>query len=475
MMSLSVIGNRCNSYRLPMPIQNKKYKVAFLHPDMGIGGAERLIVDAALALQAAENDVTIYTSHCDHNHCFEEIKNGQLLVNVYGDFLPTGFKEKFKIVFAFLRQLYLSLKLIITLQIFKYDILVIDQLSYCIPLLSMFCWNSRILFYCHFPDQLLAPRKGLIRLIYRFFFDLIEEVSTSYADQVVVNSEFTRSVVYKTFKSLRNKTLDVLYPCVSTDETTFEPTTESIKKLENIVGTNSYFLSINRYERKKNIELAIKAFAKYIKNTDDDQQMLIIVGGYDSNNQENKEYYAELCQVCDELDLIYSDCSSGDPLDSASKVVFLKSIETSLKNALLKFCDLLMYTPTNEHFGIVPIEAMRMGKLVLADNTGGPLETIVDYFGDKQNFTGFTVEADVEKWKDVLECVEGFSDLELQNSSKRAIARVEEKFSFDAMKIHLVKIIEDMQKIPTGFFGNHIMAMAISMAILYQISNMINI
>ena len=26
-------------------------KVAFLHPDLGIGGAERLVVDAAVALQ----------------------------------------------------------------------------------------------------------------------------------------------------------------------------------------------------------------------------------------------------------------------------------------------------------------------------------------------------------------------------------------------------------------------------------------
>ena len=28
-------------------------KVAFLHPDLGIGGAERLVVDAAVALQVA--------------------------------------------------------------------------------------------------------------------------------------------------------------------------------------------------------------------------------------------------------------------------------------------------------------------------------------------------------------------------------------------------------------------------------------
>jgi alpha-1,3/alpha-1,6-mannosyltransferase len=34
-------------------------QVVFLHPDLGIGGAERLVVDAALALQAKGHKVTI--------------------------------------------------------------------------------------------------------------------------------------------------------------------------------------------------------------------------------------------------------------------------------------------------------------------------------------------------------------------------------------------------------------------------------
>ncbi|TID13871.1 hypothetical protein CANINC_004818 [Pichia inconspicua] len=454
-----------------MSIDNKKYKVAFLHPDLGIGGAERLVVDAALALQAAGDDITIYTSHCDLNHCFEEIQNAQLFVKVYGDFLPTSLKGKFKIVFAFLRQLYLSLKLIITLQIFQYDIIVLDQLSYCIPLLSLFCWNSRILFYCHFPDKLLAPRTGLLRQIYRFLFDLIEEVSTSYADKIVVNSEFTRSMVYKTFKSLRNKHLDVLYPCVSTDTSSFDPTLDAIEETDRIVNSKSFFLSINRFERKKNIGLAIKAFASYISETGDNQQMLVIAGGYDTANLENKTCYEELVKLCTSLKLASCEYKEGTIPENSVKVVFLKSIDTNLKNALLKKCDLLLYTPTNEHFGIVPIEAIRMGKLVLADSTGGPLETIVNYFEDKNNYTGFTVTADVVKWKDVLELVKGLSDSELKKVSERAIARVNKKFSFDAMKANLVRILDDMQKLPTGLFGNHIIALVISMGIMYQLFN----
>ena len=50
--------------------------VIFFHPDLGIGGAERLVIDAALGLKARGHRVTIFTSHCDRNHCFEEARDG---------------------------------------------------------------------------------------------------------------------------------------------------------------------------------------------------------------------------------------------------------------------------------------------------------------------------------------------------------------------------------------------------------------
>ena len=53
-------------------------RIVFLHPDLGIGGAERLVVDAALALKSKNHDVHILTTHHDVNHCFTETKNGEL-------------------------------------------------------------------------------------------------------------------------------------------------------------------------------------------------------------------------------------------------------------------------------------------------------------------------------------------------------------------------------------------------------------
>jgi alpha-1,3/alpha-1,6-mannosyltransferase len=58
--------------------------IVFLHPDLGIGGAERLVVDAAVGLQGLGHSVTIFTSHCDPQHCFDEARDGGLVELVLG-------------------------------------------------------------------------------------------------------------------------------------------------------------------------------------------------------------------------------------------------------------------------------------------------------------------------------------------------------------------------------------------------------
>jgi len=63
---------------------NRQKRIVFFHPDLGIGGAERLIVDAAVGLQDLGHKVTIFTSHCDPRHCFEEARDGQLHFLLHG-------------------------------------------------------------------------------------------------------------------------------------------------------------------------------------------------------------------------------------------------------------------------------------------------------------------------------------------------------------------------------------------------------
>src|SRR5271168_4100749 len=59
-----------------MATTEKKKTTLFFHPDLGIGGAERLIIDAAVGLQNRGHKVVIFTSHCDPKHCFDEARDG---------------------------------------------------------------------------------------------------------------------------------------------------------------------------------------------------------------------------------------------------------------------------------------------------------------------------------------------------------------------------------------------------------------
>lgn len=189
---------------------NKSLKIALIHPDLGIGGAERLVVDTALGLQEQGNEVKFFTSHCDLKHCFEEVSDGTLKAQVYGDHLPTNLKGKFFIICSNIRQLYLIWRMYRAGQLAEYDVFIVDILSTCVPFLHCLS-KGKILFYCHFPDQLLAQRTNVWKKIYRLPFDLLEQFTISAADKIVVNSKFTKQMYKDTFNFV-SKEPSVIYP-----------------------------------------------------------------------------------------------------------------------------------------------------------------------------------------------------------------------------------------------------------------------
>lgn len=261
-----------------MPEGQRKKTILFFHPDLGIGGAERLIIDAAVGLQNRGHKVAIFTSHCDPKHCFEEARDGMaqslraiadsnlilgtLDVRVRGNWLfPSSILSRFSILCAILRQFHLILWTYFTSEIslLEPDAFVVDQLSAGLPWLAYLYSNNRILFYCHFPDLLLAKgRSAWWKRAYRLPFDSLEEWSMSFADAVAVNSGFTKSVVGKVWPEMAKKRdLQIVYPCVDINEKTSESEDAPVIAWKD----RKLVLSINRFERKKDIGLAIKAYA----------------------------------------------------------------------------------------------------------------------------------------------------------------------------------------------------------------------
>jgi hypothetical protein len=184
--------------------------VAFVHPDLGIGGAERLVVDAAVGLVQKGHEVVMYTSHHDPGHSFPETHDGTLTVKVYGDFLPRSILGKGHIMCATVRGIYLALMLLLREK--AWDVMIVDQLSVPVPILLLS--GARIIFYCHFPDLKLAAKGGVLKALYRMPFDYLEETTTLLAHKILVNSKFTMGVFLETFPSAKEPP-EVLYPSIN--------------------------------------------------------------------------------------------------------------------------------------------------------------------------------------------------------------------------------------------------------------------
>jgi len=158
----------------------------------------------------------------------------------------------------------------------------IDQLSAAVPLLRQLYSSVGILFYCHFPDQLLVQKEnksglGLVKDVYRIPFNAVEAWSTASADGIVVNSQFTGGVVKRVFPGLSKRQLKVIYPCVDVSAATNDDGAEK----KSLWPDRKVLLSINRFEKKKDVALAIKAFAGLDEN-ERAQALLVIAGTCDA-------------------------------------------------------------------------------------------------------------------------------------------------------------------------------------------------
>ncbi len=375
-------------------------KVAVLHTDLGLGGAERLVVDAAAELAARGHEVVVYTGHHDEGRCFAETVGGAggFEVRVRGAWFPRAVGGRFVAPCAFARGCLLA---IAAAREGTWDCALVDQVAPAIVPLRFLAPATRVLFYCHFPDLLLSERGGWLKRLYRAPLDLWEEATTGLAHARLVNSLFTRGVYRETFRALALAGLgepEVLYPAVALpDATGLRGVAEAAE------GAAPEFLSINRFERKKGIGLAVEALALLHERlregpggggrpggrrrggTADDEGLprLVLAGGYDARLAENVEHLEELKAQARELGV-------------DRFVSYFPSFSDSQREDLLGRCRAVLYTPQREHFGIVPLEAMAAMRPVVACNSGGPVESVRDME------TGFLCEPSAGEFADAM-------------------------------------------------------------------------
>lgn len=139
---------------------------------------------------------------------------------------------------------------------------------------------------------------------------------------------------------------------------------------------------------------------------------------------ENLEYFEELKRLSVDLQL-------------QKKVTFLKSPNDGTKLWLLNRCQVLLYTPENEHFGIVPLEGMYMSKPVIAVNSGGPTETIIN------DSTGFLCNPEQKDFSDAM--MKFINNKKLsEKMGKMGKKRVMAHFSFEAFSDKINRIVTEL-------------------------------
>lgn len=306
--------------------------------------------------------------------------------------------------------------------------------------------------------------------VWRLGFDWVEGWGMRAADRVVVNSRFTKGVVEGVWGWLKQggkeERVGIVYPCVHVEKDKLEGR-ERGEGEKVLWKEKKVVLSINRFERKKGIELALRAFARMGERERKGSRLVIAglffvllfvsqhfkqkkvnsaTGGYDPRVPENVAYHQELEALADNLKLRHTTARNiitAQAAPDSISVLFLLSVPAQLKSLLLRTAKLLVYTPSNEHFGIVPLEAMLAGVPVLAASSGGPLETVVEGETGWLRYVG-----DVQAWSDIMGAVVAgtFSERELDIMAENGRRRVGIEFSEEKMAKRLDTEIEMMMQ-----------------------------
>jgi len=348
-----------------------RLNIAFLHPELGLGGAERWVVDTALSLHQAGHRVVIHCADYDPTRAFADIAAHGLEVKVRGRLLPAQIFGRLRAPCALLRMAWVSFALRLSSD--SYDLIVADLVSHTLPVLGS-SNLGKVVFYCHYPDLRLTPPRRGIYAWYRRPLDWLERHGLEAADHILVNSRFTRQVLQQTFPGLAAKPAELLYPAIDVESfSSISPLPENPALSDRII-----LLAMGRLDRTKNLELAIDTLPTLrdlVPTALFERIKLVIAGGFDSRLPEQSRLLEQLHSK------VLANGVEG-------QVEFRLNPPDREKHALYGDSTALLFTPLQEHFGLVPLEAMAAARPVLAVNGGGPRETVL------HETTGYLLEAE---------------------------------------------------------------------------------
>jgi glycosyltransferase involved in cell wall biosynthesis len=317
----------------------QKKKIAIIHDALCVsGGAERI----ALWMAKAYPEAPIFTSVYLKDQTFPEFKNLDIRILPFANFIKS--ERQFKLFFPlWLMELH-------RLKFSEYDI-VLSSSTYLAKYIQPTKGVSHKA-YIHAPFRLLwkpesytpdsLPTPKIVAMLVKAtmpYFREWDKRITKMIPKIATNSQNMAREISRIYQ----KPSIIINPPVSINDYPVADT------------PGEYFLTVSRLISHKRIDLAIKACNLLKKE-------LIVVGDGPERSK--------LEQI------------SGDTIHFLGRVS-----ENELKNLYLNSQALLF--PSNEDYGIVPLEAQACGRPVIAFGKGGVLETVKEgetgIFFDEQN------------------------------------------------------------------------------------------
>lgn len=177
---------------------------------------------------------------------------------------------------------------------------------------------------------------------------------------------------------------------------------------------NFVFGAMSRLSKEKNIDLTIKAFAKFVNEVNKDSKLIIAGEGVEKE---------ELINLAKELKI-------------EEKIEFIGWVK-NLENFFINI-DLFIHSSFNEAFGIVIIESFKYNCPVLVSDSCGPKEIVED------RQTGFLFDPNESnslyfKMKEIY-----LKRKELNIIKDNAFKILNEKFSYEIMANSLIKFVNSI-------------------------------
>lgn len=357
-------------------------KIALVHDYLvQYGGAERVLE----AFCEIFPDAPIFTMVYD-----EKLTNGAFAHRK----IRTSFLQKIPFVSSHHRAFPLLMPMAIeSLDLRGFDVVLSDSNSYAKGVLTG--ENTLHITYCHTPMRYAwddchrhmreFEYSSLTRKLMPFgmsYLRLWDKISADRPDKYIANSRFVAGRIRKYY----HQDAEVIYPPVNLDNFHIAPETED------------YYLSVGRALPYKRFDIVIKAFNEL-------KLPLKIIGK--GPEMENLKKLAK------------------------SNIEFLGYLSDKEASDYYSRCRALIF-PSEEDFGITPLEAMASGRPVIAYGRGGALETVVE------NKTGIFFRK--QETEDIIEAVKSFH---AENFDPQAIRTHAEKFDRSIFKARIKKLVEN--------------------------------